>query len=399
MHGACEIRNRGPVSTAAAPTTCATAGPADCCARVQAASPKPRERRGGWPCSRALAVNGTRALLVVLLLREPELLEGAERRQDRSADPDGEAALGGRCRGDHLDLHRGLRHDLAEPRLQPVGEAREQRAAAAHDDPAPQLAAHVGVARADAVGHHLGQPELPVRHGGGERVALRRGGGRAVRGAEQARREEELGQVEPLPGEVDRRPVRQLVLPRGRLERCPLCRRGGREAADALLGLAQQGELRVAEVGRVRAGEVGAARRLERVERPQRRRRLAALQRGEHELCDPVPSKGRAAQRLVEHVPVVDCDGGRLAATHVEDEGRPPPGGEGGEHRRLREEQRRRAELLKQQLRHLLARGGRVEGGLGHQDWMLRRGRAQAALVRVRDERLGRVPVGDDPVS
>ena len=36
----------------------------------------------------ALAVNDARTGLVVLLLRDPHLLEGGERRENRAADPD-----------------------------------------------------------------------------------------------------------------------------------------------------------------------------------------------------------------------------------------------------------------------------------------------------------------------
>ena len=49
----------------------------------------------------ALAVNDTRAGLVVLLLRAPEVLEGRERRENRSTDPDGVLPLG---RSNNLDL-------------------------------------------------------------------------------------------------------------------------------------------------------------------------------------------------------------------------------------------------------------------------------------------------------
>ena len=49
----------------------------------------------------ALAVNDTRAGLVVLLLRAPEVLEGRQRRENRSTDPDGVLPLG---RSNDLDL-------------------------------------------------------------------------------------------------------------------------------------------------------------------------------------------------------------------------------------------------------------------------------------------------------
>ncbi len=51
----------------------------------------------------ALAVDDRRSALVVLLLRDPHLLEGGERGQDGTTDPDGVLAL---RRSDDLDLHR-----------------------------------------------------------------------------------------------------------------------------------------------------------------------------------------------------------------------------------------------------------------------------------------------------
>ena len=59
----------------------------------------------------ALAVHNRRAALVVLLLRDPHLLEGRERRENGTTDPDRVLALGG---SNDLDLHRrgGERRDL-----------------------------------------------------------------------------------------------------------------------------------------------------------------------------------------------------------------------------------------------------------------------------------------------
>ena len=52
----------------------------------------------------ALAVDNGGAAFVVLLLRDPHLLEGGEGGQDRSADPDRVLPLGG---SDDLDLDGG----------------------------------------------------------------------------------------------------------------------------------------------------------------------------------------------------------------------------------------------------------------------------------------------------
>jgi len=53
--------------------------------------------------SEALAVHDTRPTLVILLLADPHLLKGAQRRQDRAANPHRVLAFGW---GDDLDLHR-----------------------------------------------------------------------------------------------------------------------------------------------------------------------------------------------------------------------------------------------------------------------------------------------------
>lgn len=52
----------------------------------------------------ALAVYNARPRFVVLLLRDPHLLEGGKGRKDGPSNPDGVLTFG-RC--DHLDLHRG----------------------------------------------------------------------------------------------------------------------------------------------------------------------------------------------------------------------------------------------------------------------------------------------------
>lgn len=52
----------------------------------------------------ALPVNDGRSALVVLLLRDPHLLEGRQGGQDGTTDPDGVFSLGG-C--DDLDTHGG----------------------------------------------------------------------------------------------------------------------------------------------------------------------------------------------------------------------------------------------------------------------------------------------------
>lgn len=69
----------------------------------------------------ALPVNDGRSALVVLLLRDPHLLEGRQGGQDGTTDPDGVFSLGG-C--DDLDTHGGggkssdfLLHTIGDTRV------------------------------------------------------------------------------------------------------------------------------------------------------------------------------------------------------------------------------------------------------------------------------------------
>merc|ERR1719204_414653 len=72
---------------------------------VEGASRWKREREG--PDLEALAVDDSGACLVVLLLRDPHLLEGGEGSQDGASDPDGIFSFG---RSEDLDLHGGRSH-------------------------------------------------------------------------------------------------------------------------------------------------------------------------------------------------------------------------------------------------------------------------------------------------
>ena len=67
--------------------------------------------------------------LVVLVLRDPHLLEGAETGKDGASDPDGILALG-RC--NNLDLH-GRGRESRDLLLHPVCDSRIHRSAARED--------------------------------------------------------------------------------------------------------------------------------------------------------------------------------------------------------------------------------------------------------------------------
>ena len=154
---------------------------------------------------------------------------------------------------------------------------------------------------------------------------------------------------------------------------------------------------RVDDLGLELAGADGGA--LEAVERLDRGRRVAQLERLEHQLVDLVAGERRFLQRRAEHVAVVHRRRARRAAADVEHERGAAPRREGGEHGVLREEEGGDAKLLEGELRRLLARRRRVERRLGHQQRVVGRVGAEAALVRVLHQRLRRVPVGDDPVG
>ena len=63
------------------------------------------EKSFDWStCLKAFAVDDGWTRFVVFLFRDPHLLEGGQRRQDRTSDPDGVFALRW---SDDLDLHRG----------------------------------------------------------------------------------------------------------------------------------------------------------------------------------------------------------------------------------------------------------------------------------------------------
>merc|ERR1719487_3206977 len=75
-----------------------------CAAAISAASPAGTRTQSTH--LEALAVHDGGPRLVVLLLGDPHLLEGGERREDGAADPHAVLALG---RRDDLHLHRGGR--------------------------------------------------------------------------------------------------------------------------------------------------------------------------------------------------------------------------------------------------------------------------------------------------
>ena len=88
-----------------------------------------------------------RSRLVVLLLGDPHVLEGGERGEDGSSDPDGELPL---RRSHNLDLH-GAGGESGHLLLHPVGDAGVHGGAAGEDSVGVQVLPDVHVTLHDGV--------------------------------------------------------------------------------------------------------------------------------------------------------------------------------------------------------------------------------------------------------
>merc|ERR1719147_286159 len=97
--------------------------------------------------TRRTPVHDRWAGLVVLLLGDPHLLEGGERSQDRSSDPDGVLPL---WWGNDLDLH-GAGGEGSDLLLHPVGNTGVHGGAAGEDSVGIQVLPDVDVTLHDGV--------------------------------------------------------------------------------------------------------------------------------------------------------------------------------------------------------------------------------------------------------
>eukprot|EP00672_Neobodo_designis_P019099 CAMPEP_0174827150 /NCGR_PEP_ID=MMETSP1114-20130205/523_1 /TAXON_ID=312471 /ORGANISM="Neobodo designis, Strain CCAP 1951/1" /LENGTH=412 /DNA_ID=CAMNT_0016060757 /DNA_START=234 /DNA_END=1472 /DNA_ORIENTATION=- len=299
--------------------------------------------------SQALDVDDAGAVLVVLGLGHPLVLEGAQRREDRPADPHGELALRRRDDADARPRCRRVRHARLDLPLQPRVEPRVHGRPAAQHHVLVQVAAHVDVALAHRVDDHVGERRRLVH-------------------PEQRRVEERLRAPVQLAPDVHHRAVGQLVL-------------------DRRLG------------ARLRRGEV---RRDERVLllHPLRRRRLRAAQPQQqpHPLRQVPPGEVYALQRVRHRVPLVHRDAVRHAVARVEHDARHAPRRVERQHGLDLHVDRLGAEGLEHDARHLLAVLLRVERRLGEQDLVLARLGAQLLVEGVLPHPLHVLPVVDDAV-
>lgn len=90
----------------------------------------------------ALSVDDRGSRLVVLLLRDPHLLEGRERGEDGTTDPYRVLSLG---RGDDLDLHGGG-SEGGELLLHSVGDTGEHSGTSREDDVSVQVLSDIDIA-------------------------------------------------------------------------------------------------------------------------------------------------------------------------------------------------------------------------------------------------------------
>merc|ERR1719507_1969600 len=308
---------------------------------------------GGWDAaSDALDVDDAGARYVVLLLRDPHLCEGAERREDGAADPHRVLPLR-RC-GDRY-LHR-VGHEGPELLLHTRVDPRVHRGASGEDYVLVQVLADVNVGLHDRVeGCQVDAREcLPKR----------------------LRVEKCLGAAETLLANGDHITIGELV---GLLQVLVRLRHLCFEVKgnigeplldvthDLLLGVRHKGVAAFCEeldhvLRHVPAGQVQAENGV---------RQCEALVDG-HRVCDTI--------------------------TGVQHETRCPPGGIQGEHCLDLDVHLRHVECLKHDLRHSLAVRLGVHWGLGQQDRVLLRCHAQLAEEGVLPNLLHVIPARDNTV-
>mmetsp|Transcript_59927 Transcript_59927/g.147314 ORF Transcript_59927/g.147314 Transcript_59927/m.147314 type:complete len:365 (+) Transcript_59927:412-1506(+) len=305
-------------------------------------------------CLEALPVDDRGARLIVLLLRDPHLLESRQRGEDGAPDPHGVLALGG---GDDLDLH-GRGSEGSDLLLHAVGDAAEHGGAAREHDVAVQVLTDVNVAFHDrVVGGLMDARRLK---------------------ADERGLEENLGAAEALVADGDDLAVGKLV----RL----LDRRGLGGGLHLLLEV--EGD--VAKLLLDVADDLPLGGGLE---------GIAPLREDLHHVLRQVPARQvEAEDRVGEGEPLVDGHCMAHTVARVHDDARGPPGGVQGEHSLDRDVHSGHVESLKHDLRHLLPVGLGVEGRLSEEHGVLVRRYAELVVEGVRPDQLHLVPVAHDAV-
>jgi len=312
---------------------------------------------GAEPCKKdleALAVHDRRARVVVLLLGDPHLGEGRERRQNGATDPYGVFALRG---GDDLDLHAGG-GEGSELLLHAVGDAVEHGGAAGEHDVAVKVLADVDVALHDGVEGGLVDA--------------------SVLEAEKVGLEESLGAAEALRADGDHLHVGKLV---GLLEAG-----GGRSGLHLLLEVEGDiGELllEVAHDFALGGGGEGVATLVEDLH---------------HVVGEIAAGEIKTEDSVGKRVALIDRDGVGHTIAGVHDDAGGAAGSVQGEHGLDGDVHGGGVEGLEHDLGHLLAVGLGVHGRLGKKDGVLLRGDAELVVEGVVPDLLHVIPVGHDAV-
>mmetsp|Transcript_88677 Transcript_88677/g.197125 ORF Transcript_88677/g.197125 Transcript_88677/m.197125 type:complete len:318 (-) Transcript_88677:278-1231(-) len=304
--------------------------------------------------SEALPVDDSGAGLVVLSLRDPHLLEGAERREDRAADPHRVLPLGGRH---NLDLHGGgsegcelLGHALANPA--------KHRGATRQDHVRIQVLADVDIALHDG-----------LEGGVVDAAGLL---------ADEARLEQHFRAAEALAAHGDDVAVGELVgllLVRALSGRLHLGVKIQSDVAQLLFDIAHNLAL----------GGGGEG--------------IAALRKDLHQVLSEVPAcQVQAKNGVRQGIALIDRHRVRDTIAGVHHDPRSAAGGVQREHSLDRDVHGGHVERLEHDLRHPLAVGLRVQRRLGQQDGVLLGCDTQLVVEGVVPDLLHIIPVCHDAV-
>merc|ERR1719334_751177 len=302
----------------------------------------------------ALAVDNGWARLVILLLGDPHLLEGGERRQDGASDPYRVLAL---RRSDDLDLHSGwgkgtdlLLHTISDSWVH--GGASRQHGVSVQVLTDVNVALHDGV-----VGGLMDASRLHTQEAG---------------------LEESLGASEALVADGDDLSVGKLVALLQAARACSglhLLLEVKGHVAELLLDITHDFTLG-------RGGE-----------------RVAALGEDLHQVVGKITtSQIQTDDGVGQGVTLVDGHGVAHTIAGVEHDAGGTTRGVQGEHSLDSHVHGGRVEGLEHDLCHLLSVGLGVEGRLGEQHWVLLWRNTQLVVEGVMPDLLHVVPVGDDSV-
>merc|ERR1719209_1284882 len=300
----------------------------------------------------ALAVDDGGAALVVLLLRDPHLLEGGQGSQDGASDPDGVLPLWG---SNDLDLDGGGSQggDLL---LHAVSNTRVHGGASGHDGVGVQVLPDVNIALHDGVVGGL--VDTTGFH------------------SQEAGLEESLRAPEPLVTDGDDLSVRQLI---GLLQ-------GSGSSSGGHLLLEVQGdvaELLLDVTDNLPLGSGGEG--------------VATLSEDLHQVVGELTaSQVQTDDGVRESVTFIDGDTMGDTVTSIHDDTSGTTRGVQGQHSLDSHVHGGHVEGLEHDLGHLLPVGLGVEGSLSEQDGLLLGGNTQLVVEGVVPDLLHVVPVGDD---